>query len=88
MKQIFIVGHGGPEKLRLRESPDPSPGAGEIRIRVRGQRYQLCRHPRAPGPVSRFTQDSLRRRIRSFRHRWMQRVPAWTSLGSAGTSLR
>jgi synaptic vesicle membrane protein VAT-1 len=35
MKQIFIVGHGGPEKLRLRESPDPSPAGGEIRIRVR-----------------------------------------------------
>ena len=35
MKQIFIVGHGGPEKLQLRESPDPRPGAGEIRIRVR-----------------------------------------------------
>jgi hypothetical protein len=28
MKQMFIVGHGGPEKLQLRESPDPAqPGA-------------------------------------------------------------
>ena len=35
MRQIFIVGHGGPEKLQLREFPDPSPGPGEIRIRVR-----------------------------------------------------
>ncbi len=35
MKQVFIVGHGGPEKLQLRESPDPRPGAGEIRIRVK-----------------------------------------------------
>ena len=35
MKQVFIVGHGGPEKLELRESPDPRPGAGEIRIRVK-----------------------------------------------------
>jgi len=35
VKQIFIVGHGGPEKLRLRESRDPSPAAGEIRIRVK-----------------------------------------------------
>src|SRR5258705_3142013 len=34
MKQMFIVGHGGPEKLQLRESPDPSPAGGEIRIRV------------------------------------------------------
>jgi NADPH:quinone reductase-like Zn-dependent oxidoreductase len=35
MKQIFIVGRGGPEKLQLRESPDPVPGQGEIRIRVK-----------------------------------------------------
>lgn len=35
MKQMFIVGHGGPEKLQLRESPDPVPGQGEIRIRVK-----------------------------------------------------
>ena len=35
MKQMFIVGHGGPEKLQLRESPDPSPAVGEVRIRVK-----------------------------------------------------
>src|SRR4029077_15850953 len=35
MKQMFVVGHGGPEKLQLRESPEPSPAGGEIRIRVR-----------------------------------------------------
>ena len=35
MKQIFIVGHGGPERLQLRESADPSPAGGEIRIRVK-----------------------------------------------------
>ncbi len=35
MRQTFIIGHGGPEKLQLRESPDPSPAAGEIRIRVK-----------------------------------------------------
>ena len=35
MRQIFIVSHGGPENLQLRESPDPSPAGGEIRIRVR-----------------------------------------------------
>ena len=35
MKQIFIVGHGGLEKLQLRESPDPQPARGEIRIRVK-----------------------------------------------------
>jgi NADPH:quinone reductase-like Zn-dependent oxidoreductase len=35
MKQMFIVGHGGPEKMQLRESPDPSPAGGEIRIRVK-----------------------------------------------------
>ena len=35
MKQIFIVGEGGPGKLQLRESPDPKPGGGELRIRVK-----------------------------------------------------
>jgi NADPH:quinone reductase-like Zn-dependent oxidoreductase len=35
MEQMFVVGHGGPEKLQLRESSDPSPGGGEIRIRVK-----------------------------------------------------
>ena len=35
MKQMFIVGRGGPEKLQLRESRDPSPAGGEIRIRVK-----------------------------------------------------
>jgi hypothetical protein len=29
MKQIFIVGHGGPDKLQLREPPDPHPAGGE-----------------------------------------------------------
>src|ERR1700688_1177866 len=35
MKQMFVVGHGGPEKLQLRESPEPSPAGGQIRIRVK-----------------------------------------------------
>ncbi|HVT35451.1 MAG TPA: medium chain dehydrogenase/reductase family protein [Nevskiaceae bacterium] len=35
MKQIWITGTGGPEKLQLREAPDPAPAAGELRIRVR-----------------------------------------------------
>ena len=35
MRQIYITGHGGPEKLQLRESADPLPQAGEVRIRVR-----------------------------------------------------
>src|SRR6516165_7363269 len=35
MRQVFIVGHGGPEKLQLRESSDPRPGGTEIRIRVK-----------------------------------------------------
>lgn len=34
MKQIVITGHGGPEKLVLRDAPDPVPGAGTLRIRV------------------------------------------------------
>ncbi len=35
MRQIVIVGGGGPEKLQPRESPDPKPGKGEVRIRVK-----------------------------------------------------
>ena len=35
MKQVFIVGAGGPEKLQLREAPDPQPNGNEVRIRVR-----------------------------------------------------
>ena len=35
MKQVYITGYGGPEKLQLREAPDPLPQAGELRIRVR-----------------------------------------------------
>jgi NADPH:quinone reductase-like Zn-dependent oxidoreductase len=35
MRQIFITGHGGPEKLQLRESPDPQPHDSELRIRVK-----------------------------------------------------
>ena len=34
MRQVFIIGQGGPEKLRLRESRDPSPAENQIRIRV------------------------------------------------------
>jgi NADPH:quinone reductase-like Zn-dependent oxidoreductase len=35
MKQIYITGHGGIDKLQLREAADPSPAQGEVRIRVR-----------------------------------------------------
>jgi len=35
MKQMFIVGHGGPDKLQFRELPDPRPARGELRIRVK-----------------------------------------------------
>jgi len=35
MQQIWITGHGGPDKLQLREAPDPQPGADEVRVRVR-----------------------------------------------------
>lgn len=35
MKQVWITGQGGPEKLQLREAPDPEPKQGELRVRVR-----------------------------------------------------
>jgi NADPH:quinone reductase-like Zn-dependent oxidoreductase len=34
MRQIYITGHGGPENLQVRESPDPQPVGNELRIRV------------------------------------------------------
>lgn len=34
MKQIFISGRGGPDRLELRESHDPEPGDHELRVRV------------------------------------------------------
>ena len=35
MRQIWIIGHGGAEKLHVREAPDPQPANGELRIRVK-----------------------------------------------------
>lgn len=35
MRQVIIAGHGGPDQLRVRETPDPTPGVREVRIRVR-----------------------------------------------------
>ena len=35
MRQIFIIGRGGVDKLQLREAADPQPAQGEVRIRVR-----------------------------------------------------
>lgn len=34
MKQVWIVGTGGPDKLQVREVPDVFPQSGELRIRV------------------------------------------------------
>ena len=35
MKQIFIIGHGGPDKLQMRESSDPTPAGDQVRIHVK-----------------------------------------------------
>jgi NADPH:quinone reductase-like Zn-dependent oxidoreductase len=35
MRQVLITGHGGPDRLALREAPDPQPGDGALRIRIR-----------------------------------------------------
>lgn len=35
MKQVYISGHGGYDKLELREASDPAPAEGALRIRVR-----------------------------------------------------
>ncbi|HTU79045.1 MAG TPA: medium chain dehydrogenase/reductase family protein [Solirubrobacteraceae bacterium] len=34
MKAVVITGHGGPEKLQVRERPDPPLGPGQVRIEV------------------------------------------------------
>ena len=35
MRQIYITRSGGPEVLKIQESPDPSPGKGEVLVRVK-----------------------------------------------------
>ncbi|HEY2781562.1 MAG TPA: medium chain dehydrogenase/reductase family protein [Steroidobacteraceae bacterium] len=35
MRQIYITGYGGIEKLQVRESPDPEPQGNQVRIRVK-----------------------------------------------------
>lgn len=35
MRQVLISGHGGPDRLQVRDVPDPEPDAGELRVRVR-----------------------------------------------------
>jgi len=35
MQQVLITGHGGPNKLELRDAPDPQPDNQGVRIRVR-----------------------------------------------------
>src|SRR5215813_11007530 len=57
MRQMWIVGRGGPDKLVLRESPDPQPTGIELRIRVRASGInfadilaRLGLYPDAPKP--------------------------------------
>ncbi len=35
MRQVWITGYGGPEKLVLREGSDPQPAVGQLRVRVK-----------------------------------------------------
>jgi hypothetical protein len=87
MKQMFIVGHGGPEKLQLRESADPSPAAGEIRIRVKASGINFadilarraCIRTRLRFPVSLATRSLAW---------WTPWVLVGTIPGSAATSSR
>ena len=57
MRALFITRRGGPETLRVRETPTPVPGPGEILVRVRasgvGFAEVLARqggYPLAPAP--------------------------------------
>src|SRR5215831_12664293 len=57
MRQMWIVGRGGPDKLVLRESPDPQPTGIELRVRVKASGVnfadilaRLGLYPDAPKP--------------------------------------
>lgn len=57
MKQIWITGHGGPDRLRVRSAADPEPLANQVRIRVRASGInfadilaRLGLYPDAPKP--------------------------------------
>ncbi len=53
MRQVWITGTGGPEKLEVREAPDPAPSADELRVRVAASGINfadlLVRHGLYPG---------------------------------------
>ena len=63
MKQIVITDHGGPEKLKIQESPVFDTKRRRTAHTREGERYQLRRHPGAPGALSGFTEDSVRSRV-------------------------
>ena len=57
MKQIWITGHGGPNRLQVRTADDPVPQGSEVRIRVRASGInfadilaRLGLYPDAPKP--------------------------------------
>lgn len=57
MKALWIMKHGGPNVLRVRETPDPTPGADSVRIRVRAAGLNFAEvmarkglYPDAPKP--------------------------------------
>lgn len=57
MRAVWIMKHGSPVVLRVRESPDPVPGPGEVRIRVRAAGLNFAEimarqglYPDAPKP--------------------------------------
>ena len=67
MRQAWITGHGGPDKLVLRESPDPRPTRSELRVRVKASGVnfadilaRLGLYPDAPKPWRLIRQPSER----------------------------
>ncbi len=57
MKALWVKGHGGPEVLELRETPDPAPREREVRVRVRAAGINFAEimarkglYPDAPPP--------------------------------------
>jgi NADPH:quinone reductase-like Zn-dependent oxidoreductase len=81
MRQIWITGYGGPDRLQVREAPDPEPAEGQLRVRVRASGINfadiLARRglypdaPRAPMVVGYEISGTVDRVGRQVEERWL-----------------
>jgi hypothetical protein len=59
MRAIVTTRNGDVDAMEVKTRPDPAPGKGEVLIRVKSGGAELCRHPRAPGFVPRWSAKAL-----------------------------